>query len=74
LLRSPPLQNWTARVSILSGPDAEAVGGTRAYIGSANSVRERIKQSAAQREFRETAIAKGGSATRSWRLAGRVHQ
>ena len=44
-------------VYILSGPDPEAVGGTRAYIGSANSVRERIKQSAAQREFWETAIA-----------------
>jgi hypothetical protein len=44
-------------IYILSGPDAEAVGGTRAYIGSANSVRERIKQSAAQREFWETAIA-----------------
>jgi hypothetical protein len=38
-------------------PDAEAVGGTRAYVGSANSVRERIKQSAQQREFWETAIA-----------------
>ncbi len=44
-------------IYILSGPDAEAVGGTRAYIGSANSVRERIKQSAAQREFWESAIA-----------------
>ncbi len=33
-------------IYILSGPDAEAVGGTRAYIGSANSVRERIRQSA----------------------------
>jgi hypothetical protein len=44
-------------IYILSGPDAEAVGGTRAYIGSANSVRERIKQSAAQRDFWETAIA-----------------
>ena len=44
-------------IYILSGPDAEAVGGTRAYIGSANSVRERIKQSAGQREFWETAIA-----------------
>ena len=44
-------------ISILSGPDAVAVGGTRAYIGSANSVRERIKQSAQQREFWETAIA-----------------
>ncbi|MES0096401.1 GIY-YIG nuclease family protein [Mesorhizobium sp. M0019] len=44
-------------IYILSGPDAEAVGGTRAYIGSANSVLERIKQSADQREFWETAIA-----------------
>lgn len=44
-------------IYILSGPDAEAVGGTRAYIGSANIVRERIKSSAAQREFWETAIA-----------------
>lgn len=44
-------------IYILSGPDAEAVGGTRAYVGSANSVRERIKQSAQQRDFWETAIA-----------------
>jgi hypothetical protein len=44
-------------IYILSGPDAEAVGGTRAYIGSANSVRERIKQSAVQRDFWESAIA-----------------
>ncbi len=44
-------------IYILSGPDSEAVGGIRAYIGSANSVRERIKQSAQQRDFWETAIA-----------------
>lgn len=44
-------------IYILAGPDAESVGGTRAYIGSANSVKERIKQSAVQREFWETAIA-----------------
>ena len=44
-------------IYVLSGPDAEAIGGTRTYIGSANSVRERIKQSAQQREFWETAIA-----------------
>ncbi|MFA6115616.1 MAG: GIY-YIG nuclease family protein [Sphingomonas sp.] len=44
-------------IYILSGPDAVAVGGARAYIGSANSVRERIRQSAAQRDFWETAIA-----------------
>lgn len=44
-------------IYILAGPDAEATGGTRVYIGSANSVKERIKQSAVQREFWETAIA-----------------
>lgn len=44
-------------IYILSGPDAEAAGGIRTYIGSANSVRERIKQSAQQRDFWETAIA-----------------
>lgn len=44
-------------IYILAGPDAEAVGGTRVYIGSANSVKERIKQSAAQRDFWESAIA-----------------
>lgn len=44
-------------IYILWGPDAEATGGLRAYIGSANSVRERIKQSAQQRDFWETAIA-----------------
>lgn len=44
-------------IYILSGPDAAAVGGTRVYIGSANSVRERIKQSAQQRDFWESAIA-----------------
>ena len=55
-LTSRPERDRTG-IDILSGPDAEAVGGTRAYIGSANSVRERIKQSAQQREFWETAIA-----------------
>ncbi len=44
-------------IYILAGPDADAVGGIRAYIGSANSVRERIKQSAQQRDFWESAIA-----------------
>ena len=44
-------------IYIFAGPDADAIGGTRAYIGSANSVRERIKQSAQQRDFWETAIA-----------------
>lgn len=56
--------NLTAReevdrtgVYVLTGPDPEIQGRTRAYIGSANSVRERIKQSAEKREFWETAIA-----------------
>lgn len=44
-------------VYILSGPDPEKIGGTQAYIGSGNSVAERIKQSALKREFWETAIA-----------------
>ncbi|WP_299840641.1 GIY-YIG nuclease family protein [uncultured Jannaschia sp.] len=44
-------------VYILSGPDPEAPGGTRAYIGSGNSVSERIRQSAVKRDFWETAIA-----------------
>ncbi len=43
-------------VYILAGPDPERLGETRVYIGSANSVRERIKQSAVQRDFWETAI------------------
>lgn len=44
-------------VYLLYGPDPQLVGGMRAYIGSANSVAERIKQSAAQRDFWEVAIA-----------------
>lgn len=44
-------------VYILSGPDPDQVSGTRVYIGSGNSVQERIKQSAIQRDFWETAIA-----------------
>lgn len=43
-------------IYILSGPDPDRIGETRVYIGSANSVRERIKQSAIQRDFWETAI------------------
>ena len=43
-------------VYILSGPDPDRPGGTRAYIGSGNSVAERIKQSAVKRDFWETAI------------------
>jgi len=44
-------------VYVLTGPDPDKQGMTRVYIGSANSVRERIKQSAEKREFWETAIA-----------------
>lgn len=44
-------------VYVLTGPDPAKQGMTRVYIGSANSVRERIKQSAEKREFWETAIA-----------------
>lgn len=43
-------------VYILSGPDPDKAGATRAYIGSGNSVAERIKQSALKRDFWETAI------------------
>lgn len=43
-------------VYILSGPDPDKPGGTRAYIGSGNSVAERIRQSAVKRDFWETAI------------------
>ena len=43
-------------VYILTGPDPEKPGGTRVYIGSGNSVAERIKQSAVKRDFWETAI------------------
>ncbi len=43
-------------VYILSGPDPERAGGTRVYIGSGNSVSERIKQSGLKRDFWETAI------------------
>lgn len=44
-------------VYVLTGPDPDKQGVTRVYIGSANSVRARIKQSAEKREFWETAIA-----------------
>lgn len=43
-------------VYILAGPDPERASGLRAYIGSGNSVAERIGQSAKQRGFWETAI------------------
>jgi len=43
-------------VYILSGPDPDKSGGTRVYIGSGNSVSERIEQSAKKRDFWETAI------------------
>ena len=44
-------------VYILSGPDPDKSGMTRVYIGSGNSVAERIEQSAKKRDFWETAIA-----------------
>jgi len=44
-------------VYFLVGPDPEGNGMTRVYVGSSNSVRERIKQSAEKREFWETAIS-----------------
>lgn len=43
-------------VYVLFGPNPERAGRLRAYIGSGNSVSERIKQSALKREFWETAI------------------
>lgn len=43
-------------VYILSGPDPDQAGMTRVYIGSGNSVAERIEQSAKKRDFWETAI------------------
>ncbi|WP_102107401.1 GIY-YIG nuclease family protein [Oceaniglobus roseus] len=43
-------------VYILAGPDPVTAGTTRVYIGSGNSVAERIKQSAVRRDFWETAI------------------
>lgn len=43
-------------VYILSGPDPDKSGVTRVYIGSGNSVAERIEQSAKKRDFWETAI------------------
>lgn len=43
-------------VYILFGPDPEGSRELRAYIGSGNSVAERIKKSALEREFWETAI------------------
>lgn len=44
-------------IYVLTGPDPSQQGATRVYIGSANSVRERIRQSAGKREFWEMAIA-----------------
>ena len=43
-------------VYVLSGPDSSKPGATRVYIGSGNSVSERIEQSAKKRDFWETAI------------------
>ncbi len=44
-------------IYLLAGPDPYQEGVTRAYIGSSNSVQERIKQSAEKRDFWEIAIA-----------------
>lgn len=44
-------------VYVLAGPDPDRVGLTRVYIGSGNSVAERILQSSVDRVFWETAIA-----------------
>lgn len=43
-------------IYILSGPDPEIPGTRRVYIGSGNSVAERIKQSAVKRDFWEMAV------------------
>jgi len=43
-------------VYILSGPDTDKPDGTRAYVGSGNSVADRIKKSALERDFWETAV------------------
>lgn len=43
-------------VYILSGPDPDKPGATRVYIGAGNSVAERIKKSALDRDFWETAV------------------
>ncbi|QUS36311.1 GIY-YIG nuclease family protein [Falsirhodobacter algicola] len=43
-------------VYILSGPDPDQAGAVRVYIGSGNSVAERIRQSALKRDFWETAM------------------
>jgi hypothetical protein len=43
-------------IYILSGPDPDTSGATRVYIGSGNSVAERIRQSAVKRDFWDTAI------------------
>ena len=43
-------------IYILSGPDPDMPGQTRIYIGSANSVAKRIRQSIGTRQFWKTAI------------------
>jgi len=44
-------------VYVLSGPDPDKAGESRVYIGSGNSVSDRIEQSAEKRDFWEVAIA-----------------
>ncbi len=46
-----------AGVYILAGPDPNRLGATRAYVGSANSVAERISQSSQNHLFWDVAIA-----------------
>lgn len=55
-LTARPELNRTG-IYILHGPNSGSINETRVYIGSANIVSERIKQSAQQRNFWETAIA-----------------
>ncbi|WP_235442121.1 GIY-YIG nuclease family protein [Rhabdonatronobacter sediminivivens] len=46
-----------AGVYVLAGPDPAQATGTRVYIGSGNSVSDRIRKSAVEREFWEHAVA-----------------
>lgn len=43
-------------IYVLAGPDPDKAASMRVYVGSANSVAERIKQSALKRDFWEIAI------------------
>lgn len=54
-LRARPEADWTG-IYILFGPDPDDGLSTRAYIGEADSVKDRINQSAEDRGFWETAV------------------